>query len=110
LFGDLPPVHLTGQLDVGDQHVGDPPPAPCHRLFPVTRVDHVVALLAQRFDHDFPDKRVILHDKYSHRLVPQLSVKSRTAERLNSSSMSCFATIRQASHAAKKATAAHDRR
>jgi hypothetical protein len=33
-FGDLPAVDPSGQLDVGDQHIRDPPLAPCQCLLP----------------------------------------------------------------------------
>ena len=49
-FGDLPSIDLSGQLDVGDKHVGGLPLAPFHCLFPVVGVDHLVAFLPQRFD------------------------------------------------------------
>ena len=32
-FGDRPPVDGSRQLNVGDQHIRDPPPAPRQRLF-----------------------------------------------------------------------------
>jgi hypothetical protein len=66
-FGDLPAVDPSGQFDVGDQHVRDPPLAPCQCLFPVSRMDYLVAFLAQRLDDEFADKRVILDDEYSRR-------------------------------------------
>lgn len=65
-FGDLPAVDLTGQSDVGDQHIRHPPLAPRQRFFPVARVDHVVAFFAQCFDDRFPNKRVVLDQKNSH--------------------------------------------
>jgi hypothetical protein len=55
-FSDLPSVDLSGQLYVGDQHVGGLPHAPCHRFFPGARVDHVVTFLSQRFNCEFADK------------------------------------------------------
>jgi hypothetical protein len=55
-FGDLPSIDHSGQLDVGDEHVGGLPLAPCQRLFPVVGVNHVVAFLPQRFDDEFADK------------------------------------------------------
>ena len=55
-FGDRPPVDGSRQLDVGDQHIRDPPPAPCQCRFAVARVDHVVSFLSQRLDDEFADK------------------------------------------------------
>lgn len=65
-FSDLPSVDLSGQLYVGDQHVGGLPHAPCHRFFPSARVDHFVTFLSQRFNCEFADKGVVLDNEYAH--------------------------------------------
>jgi hypothetical protein len=65
-LGDLLAVNVSGQPDVGDQHIRDVALAPVQRLFPVARVDDVVARVAQRFDNEFTDKGVVLDEKYAH--------------------------------------------
>ena len=65
-FGDLPSVDLSRQPDVGDQHVSTLPLAPRQRLFPIAGVDYLVPFLPQCCNDEFPDKRIIFHDKYAH--------------------------------------------
>jgi hypothetical protein len=65
-FGDLPSVHRSGQPDVSYRQIRDPPLASGQRFFTVARVDHVIAFIAQGFDDQFADERIILCDKNSH--------------------------------------------
>lgn len=53
-FGDLPTVDPSRH--VGGQHVRDLPFALCQCLFPVSRMDYLVAFLAQRLDDEFADR------------------------------------------------------
>jgi hypothetical protein len=66
----MPPVDASGQPDVGGEHVGDPPPAPCQGLLASGRMDHFVALLAQRLHHELANEGIVLDDEYSHRRLP----------------------------------------
>jgi hypothetical protein len=65
-FGDLPTVDLSGQPDVRDEHVGEPPAAPLERFFAIDGVDDIEAFLPKRFHDNFTDERVILHHKNAH--------------------------------------------
>lgn len=46
-FGDLPSVDASGQLDVCDENVADPPPVPRQRFFAVSHMDDLVHFLSQ---------------------------------------------------------------
>ena len=46
-FGDLPSVDASGQFDVRDEKVDDPPPAPRQRLLAIGCMDDVVSFLLQ---------------------------------------------------------------
>ena len=50
-FGDLPSVDASGQLDVRDEKVGDPPPVPRQRLLAIGCMDDVVFFLSQSLHH-----------------------------------------------------------
>jgi hypothetical protein len=66
-FGDLPSVDVSGQLDVRDEKVDDPPPAPRQRLLAIGCMDDVESFLSQSFNHELADERVVLDEEYSHR-------------------------------------------
>lgn len=66
-FGDLPSVDASGQLDVRDEKVDDPPPAPRQRLLAISCMDDVVPFLSQSLHHELADERVVLDEEYSHR-------------------------------------------
>ena len=66
-FGDLPSVDVPGQLDVSDEKVDDPPPAPRQRLLTIGCMDDVESFLSQSFNHELADERVVLDEEYSHR-------------------------------------------
>jgi hypothetical protein len=61
-FGDLPTVDLSGQRDIRDEHVREPPAAPLERFFAVGGMQ-IEAFLSQGFHDKFTDERVILHHK-----------------------------------------------
>jgi hypothetical protein len=63
-FGDLPSVDASGQFDVRDEKVDDPPPAPRQRLFAIGCMDHVVSFLSQSLHHELADERVVLDEEY----------------------------------------------
>ena len=46
-FGDLPSVDASGQLDVRDENVADPPPVPRQRFFAVSHMDDLVLFFSQ---------------------------------------------------------------
>ena len=66
-FGDLPSVDASGQLDVRDENVDDPSPAPRQRILAIGRMDDVESFLSQSLHHELADKGVVLDEKYSHR-------------------------------------------
>jgi len=60
VLGDLPSVDLAGKFDVGHQHVGNAPPAPCQRFFSVGGVDHLVTFVRQGLDGEFANEGIVL--------------------------------------------------
>jgi len=46
-LGNLPSVDVSGQLDVRDENVGDPPPVTRQRLFAVSHMDDLVLFFSQ---------------------------------------------------------------
>jgi hypothetical protein len=65
-FGDLPSVDASGQFDVRDEKVDDPPPTPRQRVLAIGCMDDVVSFLSQSLHHEL-DERVVLDEEYSHR-------------------------------------------
>ena len=65
-FGDLPSVDASGQFDVRDEKVDDPPPAPRQRLLAIGCMDDVVSFLSQSLHHELAYEGVVLDDEYSH--------------------------------------------
>jgi hypothetical protein len=66
-FGDLPPVHFSGQPYIGHQQVCDLLLAPFQSFFSIARLDNVVTFIPQRISGGFADKWVVLDEKYAHR-------------------------------------------
>jgi hypothetical protein len=66
-FRDLPPVHSSGQLDIGYQQVCDLLLAPFQSFFSIALLDDVITFIPQRLSSEFADKRVVLDEKYAHR-------------------------------------------
>ena len=52
MFGDLPSVDASGQLDVRDENVGNSPPVPRQCLFAVSHMDDLVLFLSQSVHHE----------------------------------------------------------
>lgn len=78
---DLPSIDLSGQPDVGDQHVCDVALAPGQCVLPGARVDHVVVCLAQRFDDEFAGSEGVLDEKYAHLCLISDSICTRMSSR-----------------------------
>jgi hypothetical protein len=62
-FGYLPTVNRSGQPDIRDEHVREPPAAPLERFFGVGGLHNIEAFLPKGFHDKFTDERVILHHK-----------------------------------------------
>lgn len=104
---DLPAVELSGQPDVGDQHVRNVALAPVQRLLSGACVDHVIACIAQRFDDEFSDQGIVLDEKYAHWRLAWISSRRKSNGTIALSFLRLSAPVDwriQASHAKKTKT------
>jgi hypothetical protein len=65
-FGELPTVDRSGQPDICNEYVREPPAAPLERFFAVGGMHNIEAFLPQGFRDKFTDEWVILHHKNAH--------------------------------------------
>ena len=77
---DLPSIDAA-QPDIRDEKVRLVPSALGERLFAVLRLDNLDFVPAQRLDDEFPDKFIVLDDKYAHRRYLKYLIYVRNQER-----------------------------